>query len=50
MMEPNFEGFQFAVMFWATLAAFLKLSELDDDEKLLLVNHDSAKNSNDFSL
>lgn len=50
MMEPNFEGFQFAVMFWATLAAFLRLSELNDNEKLLLVNHDSTQKSNNISL
>ncbi|MFZ1289657.1 MAG: O-antigen ligase family protein [Melioribacteraceae bacterium] len=44
MMEPNFEGFQFGVMFWATFATFLKLSELKNEEKLILVNGPTALN------
>jgi len=35
MIEPNFEGFQFSIMFWATLAVFVKLSKLNDYEKIM---------------
>jgi O-antigen ligase len=48
MMEPNFEGFQFAVMFWATFAVFLKLSELKNDEKLILFNEPKYLNKNNL--
>lgn len=37
MIEPNFEGFQFAVMFWTSLAVFLRLSELSNEEKLIVL-------------
>lgn len=33
MMEPNLEGFQFAVVFWSFVAVAFKISELSDDEK-----------------
>lgn len=33
MMEPNLEGFQFAVMFWSFVAVSFKFSELSDAEK-----------------
>ena len=36
MIEPNFEGFQFAIMFWSTLGAFFKLSELNQEDKVNL--------------
>lgn len=29
MMEPNFEGFQFSILFWTAIAVFIKFSELD---------------------
>lgn len=38
MMEPNFEGFQFAVMFWSIFAVFLRISELSDVDKHNLIN------------
>ncbi|HET53680.1 MAG TPA: O-antigen ligase family protein [Ignavibacteria bacterium] len=37
MIEPNFEGFQFAILFWGTLAVFLRFSKLKQDEKLNLL-------------
>ena len=33
MMEPNLEGFQFAVMFWSFIAVSFKFSELSEEEK-----------------
>ena len=39
MMEPNFEGPQFAIMFWSTFAVFIRLAELNDEEKSNLVNN-----------
>lgn len=37
MMEPNFEGFQFSVMLWSSIAVFLKITDLDESEKLNLI-------------
>ncbi|MFA3784106.1 O-antigen ligase family protein [Melioribacteraceae bacterium 4301-Me] len=37
MMEPNFEGFQFAIVFWSTLAVFLRLSSFSDEYKSSLL-------------
>ncbi len=31
MMEPNFEGFQFSILFWTALAVFIKFNELRFD-------------------
>lgn len=33
MMEPNFEGFQFGVIFWTVIPLFLKISNLSPSEK-----------------
>ncbi|MCR4417441.1 MAG: O-antigen ligase family protein [Ignavibacteria bacterium] len=35
MIEPNFEGFQFSIMFWSTLAIFIRLSNLNENEKII---------------
>jgi len=37
MMEPNFEGFQFSILFWTALALFIKYTELDQSEKDLIL-------------
>ncbi|MCK9281425.1 MAG: O-antigen ligase family protein [Melioribacteraceae bacterium] len=41
MIEPNFEGFQFAVMFWTSLAVFFRLSELSEEEKSYVLGADN---------
>lgn len=33
MIEPNFEGFQFSIMFWATLAVFTRMTNMQEEEK-----------------
>jgi O-antigen ligase len=37
MMEPNFEGFQFSVMIWSTLALFFRIAEMNPEDKAKLV-------------
>jgi putative inorganic carbon (hco3(-)) transporter len=37
MMEPNFEGFQFSILFWTALALFIKYTELDQSAKDLIL-------------
>lgn len=33
MIEPNFEGWQFSIIFWASIAVFLSVGNLSSDEK-----------------
>lgn len=37
MMEPNFEGFQFSILFWTALALFVKYTELHQSAKDLIL-------------
>jgi O-antigen ligase len=39
MMEPNFEGFQFSILFWTALALFIKYTELDQSAKDLILSY-----------
>lgn len=38
MIEPNFEGFQFSVLFWSALSVFIRLVKLPELSKLSLVS------------